>query len=404
MKRSGSLFLSITALFISVVLGSLLVLWAGVSGGFAWGRTQFFQRNLERYVTGLVDDLGVPPSQEMADRFEEELGFRFSWTTGGQGVSEDGFVLREGRGYRIVRGDWVFLVHPRTPLAMPNWLGLSAALPVAALIWGLGWWRLRALLSPLSQLSAAARLLGTEDWSARAPEVGVQELQTLAQTFNRMADRIQAAWKSQTDLMAAVSHEFRSPLTRMRVALELLPEGSIRTGLVDDLKRLDRVTSVLLERERLAQRPEILTRELTPLALWLDDAVAPFRTQGLTIDLRVRAAEVLLDRTRMTLVISNLLENAKRHGGPRVHIQAGVKDSWVSVTVEDNGPGMPGEQRASWGTPFGPSRGGHGLGSSLVCSILQAHGGEATVTSPEGRGLLVQLTWPGSPPPSERLS
>jgi signal transduction histidine kinase len=391
MRPGGSLYLRLTLLFGATLAAVVVVLWAGVSGGFSLGRNQALQHNLDHYADRLAAEIGAPPDETLARALSRELELDIGWDgPAGTGSTVEGHLPHRGRELIGRFGGWTFTFVPRTPLVAPNWAGLGLALPVAALVLMAGWWGLRRLLVPLGNLARLGSTLGLDGWTARVPVTGTGELQDLARTFNAMADRIEGYWKSQQELLAAVSHELRSPLTRMRVSLEFFPEGKARTGMEDDIRRLDRMTGILLERERLAQRPDLLHREVTDLGPWVSDITAPFLSQGMELTQGGPELTLALDRGRAALAVTNLLENCWRHAaGTPVTVRWRVDGAEAVVTITDGGPGLPEDRLSRWGEPFRP-----GLGSSLVKSIAAAHGGSVEVANATPRGLAVSLRLP----------
>ncbi len=399
MRGFRSLYFKLLAAFGVTFLVLLITLGAGISGGFSETRNSVFQKNLRHYAGLLAQEIGVPPDAGKAAALSAELGVDIRWAAPGEELPP-----RPGRqGFRATLDGWTFSVLPRVFPLTPNLEGLLWALPGCALVLLASWALLRRLLSPLKQMAALASSLGVSDWKARIPVKGKDELASLAATFNAMADRIEGYWTSQQALLAAVSHELRSPLTRMRVALEFVSEEKIRESLRDDILRLDRMTGILLERERLGQRPDLLVLEPTNFPLWLDEVLVPFEKGGLVVERTGPPVTAVFDRSRMGLVVSNLLENILKHapGSP-----AAVRWSpgpGLTLSVEDRGPGLPPEAWPHWGQPFrgnlDPRRAvkdpGFGLGSSLVKSIVEAHGGTVSLRQNHPQGLVVEVHLPG---------
>ena len=391
--KLGSLYPKLALLFGLTFAAVLAVLWGGLSGGFAVGRMQVVHRNLEHYAQLLAQEIGTPPDAAAAAALSDQLELAITWSgPQGSGTTDTANAPGPRRPeFTTQRDGWTYTFRPRSALLAPNWGDFALAIPLAAAVLAVSWTLLHRLLRPLRRLSAAAAEFGTRDWSVRVALEGDHELRALAERFNGMADRIEAMWRAQRDLLTAVSHEFRSPLTRMRVALEFLPQGQIRQGLEDDIVHLDRVTGILLERERLAQRPDLLRLEPTDLRPWLESVLESFPSRAaVTV---TGSGSARLDRDRMALAVTNAVENACRHGNAPIAVVCLADAGRTEITVTDAGPGIPAERLEHWGKPFGASRTGHGLGSSLIRSILQAHQGEADAENLPG-GFRVRLAWP----------
>jgi signal transduction histidine kinase len=390
--RLGSLYPKLALLFGLTFAAVFVVLWGALSGGFATGRLQMIHRNLEHYTQLLAREIGTPPDATVAATLSEQLELDIAWSGPGGTRSIPPEAAPPRRFEFSTRiGEWRYDFRPRRPLMTANWGDFALAIPLAVAVLAVSWTLLHRLLRPLRRLSAAANELGADGWSVRVALEGDQELRALAERFNSMADRIEAMWQAQKSLLIAVSHEFRSPLTRMLVALEFLPAGQIRQDLEDDIRHLDRVTGILLERERLNQRPDLLRTELTELRPWLESMLTTFRSHAeIILD---GSGSARLDQDRMALAVTNAVENACRHGQSPITVTCRADSGQAEITVADTGPGISPERLAQWGEPFGASQTGHGLGSSLIRSILQAHRGQATAENLPN-GFRVKLTWP----------
>src|SRR5215510_12722541 len=279
----------------------------------------------------------------------------------------------------------------------------------------------RRISRPVERLTKAARRLGAGDLTARVPmrtsrrwfgrrDSSADELADLTRAFNDMAERIERLIAGQKELMANISHELRSPLTRIRVALELLPHnGAAQTRLkdveadLDELERLieDVLTATRLEVTGLPPHPERV--EVRGL---LDPRLGPERVRmdpGGAIELEA-------DPTLLRRALWNLLDNAAKYGAPPVALTAEQHNGTVQLSVTDDGPGIPPEERERVLAPFyqvdrartpaRPSR-GFGLGLTLAGRVAQVHHGAITIGPAETvngaeRGCRVTLTLPVS--------
>ncbi len=398
MKGFGSLYFKSLALFSATFILLVATLWAGLSGGFSEGRNRLFQRNVQHYARLLAEEIGTPPDPAKAQALAQELGLEIRWTAPGAPEPPS----RSRVSFRTTDQGWSFSFSPQGPLAAANWEGLLFAVPGCALVLLASWGLLRRLLNPLRQMSTLAASFGVKDWKTRIPVKGKDELAGLARTFNSMADRIEDYWTSQQVLLATVSHELRSPLTRMRVALEFVSEPKIRESLKEEIERLDRMTGILLERERLGQRPDLLVLDPVDVGPWLDEVLVRFENLGLSLQKIGDPVTLVCDRSRMTLVLSNLLENILKHAPGSPAVVRWARRAEFVLSVEDQGPGLSAEARPHWGQPFrgnlDPARAvkdpGFGLGSSLVKSIVEAHKGSISLRENRPRGLIVEIRLP----------
>jgi signal transduction histidine kinase len=281
----------------------------------------------------------------------------------------------------------------------------------------------RRISRPVERLTAAARRLGDGDLSARVPvdEPGHRrwrwhrarsqagELQDLARAFNDMAERVERLVRAQQELLANVSHELRSPLARIRMALELLPrEADADRRLRDverDLSELDRLIDNVLTTARLdatglpAHLGTVDARRL--LGEMAERARHDPAVAGKVVEVSTGSpVSVIADEALLRRALWNLIENAAKYGAPPITLSAKMAGDQVWLVVTDQGPGVAPEDRdrvfdafarldraRTPGTPEAPA-GGVGLGLTLARRIAEAHGGTVTLeaaSTVEGR-------------------
>jgi heavy metal sensor kinase len=307
-----------------------------------------------------------------------------------------------------------------------------------ALLWGLtgsglvvlvvslagGWLLSRRVLQPIARISEAARQISASDLSRRINVEHTQsELGSLAATLNETFDRLESAFRQQVRFTADASHELRTPLAVIHTQLELAlsrdrsPE-EYRQAMQACMRAARRmrslVDSLLVLARADAGRLE-LARERFDLAESVDECatmLAPLATQR-NVELTAvtdTPAEVVADRTRVTQVITNLMNNAiayNRDGG-RVRVSVGREDGVAVLTVADTGVGIaPDEQSNIFARFFRADKartreaGGSGLGLAICKSIIDAHGGDIRFASRPGEGttFTVRLPSAASQPP-----
>jgi signal transduction histidine kinase len=268
------------------------------------------------------------------------------------------------------------------------------SLGLFALALGLGAWPLtRRLTRRLERLRARVEDLGRGELQARAPVEGRDEVAALAASFNRSAERIEALVAAQRRSLAFASHELRSPLARLRVALEMLKgDPGHKAAAERDIAELDSLIDELMETSRLEARGADRRERVDLLALAAEEAARH--------DLEAGGEPVVVDGDSRLLrrLLRNLLENARRHGGGAVGLHVDAPGGGARIRVEDQGPGVPEAERERIFEPFyrpagTPETGaGHGLGLALVRQIARAHGGEARVLPREGGGSVFEVT------------
>ncbi|WP_311223389.1 MULTISPECIES: ATP-binding protein [unclassified Acidovorax] len=267
---------------------------------------------------------------------------------------------------------------------------------------------IRRLLQRLEHLQRGVQRFGEGDLSVRVAERGQDEVADLARQFNAAAARVETLVKSHKSLLANASHELRSPLTRIRMGLELMqgdaPSPSFRAEILRNIAELDQLVDEILLASRLdAREADVGTVEVVDLmGLAAEECVrvdAELQAgAGTAADaLEVRGVAKLLRRA-----LRNLLENARRYSQGDITVTLRSVGQRVEVSVCDQGPGVPPEQRERIFEPFyrlpGASErsGGVGLGLALVRSIALRHDGEVKCTArPDGaNGACFVLTLP----------
>lgn len=289
--------------------------------------------------------------------------------------------FREGPGVQVdLPGQRVGVAALAETVWVPSRRRHAVLLGVSLAVLALGTWPLaRRLTRRLDALGATAARWEAGDLGARVPEGGRDEVAALARRFNAAAARVEALVASERRLLAAASHELRSPLTRLRMGVELLDDGSdTARGMVRDVDDLDRLVGDLLASARGASSGP--RRSPTDLdALVAEEAL---RTGAM---LQGTAGACNVDAALVRRMIRNLLDNAERHGAPPVQVHLARQDGHVHIDVVDHGAGVPEAHRERVFEPFwrapghSEADGGVGLGLALVREIARAHGGDARV-------------------------
>ena len=260
----------------------------------------------------------------------------------------------------------------------------------------------RRITGPLAQLAQATASVGQSEAPGLLPETGPHELANLARSFNRMAQEVRELLANRTTLLAGISHDLRSPLARMRVALEMLPadtDAKLSARLQNDLEEMNRLIGSFLELARGLQREEAQDVDLQQMIERLAPDVGAGGTQIEIRDCRchVRAGAMALRR-----VLCNLIENAVRYGeGKAVEILCSEAADAVRIAVLDRGPGIPDDQMEAVFRPFhrlegsrSKATGGSGLGLAIARQLAHANGWRLSLNRREGGGLEARLELP----------
>lgn len=274
-----------------------------------------------------------------------------------------------------------------------------------ALIIGLGaWLGARWLAAPMQRLARAAHALPQGLEQGRPPAAldethGTVEVRETARVFNQMAQRLQRQFDQRSLHMAAVSHDLRTPLTRLRLRLERLPDDATAQAAIADLREMDELieSSLAVMREQ-AGDTAIAEVDLGALLQSLVDDLAE-QGQAVAMDDGAPSARVRAHTASLRRIVGNLVGNALRYG-QRAQVAMSVDSGRVTVSVDDDGPGIPPERLEQVFEPWvrleeGVQRpGGNGLGLAIARDLAQREGGTLTLANrPEG-GLRATLTLP----------
>jgi len=274
------------------------------------------------------------------------------------------------------------------------------------LLGALSWPLSRRVTRRLERLQVGVDSLGSGELSARVCVEGHDEVARLARSFNRAAERIEALVGAQRRMLASASHELRSPLARLRVALELLtdpeagPTAERRRELLKqaaaDVVELDGLIEDLLLVGRLGADEDAARRriDLDLLVLVAEEAAR------YGVEVGGASAAMRGDERALRRLVRNLLENAEKHaGGEQIEVTVTVEGPHALLTVADRGPGIPAAERESVFEPFHRAashregtHGGVGLGLALVREIARAHGGTAVAEGRDGGGCRFVIT------------
>ncbi|AYQ27490.1 MULTISPECIES: cell wall metabolism sensor histidine kinase WalK [unclassified Polaromonas] len=416
-----SLRLRLITVFLLLALCMGAVFMGGMQRAFSTGWRDAAKPLITDYMDRLVADLGSPPdvgrAQALAARLPISIrieGPTVNWQSHPdkpdrklkffEGRANDWLSRTTADGHRVIFGPGT-IPWQGAPHGMFGWITL--ALLLGLLIGAYAY--VRRLLRPLDDIRAGAERFGRGVFDKPIPLRRRDELGELAQRINTMALDIEDMLNAKRGLLLALSHELRSPLTRARLNAELLPasgEGSApreRDALLRDLGEMRDLISDLLESERLASPHAALRREETDLAALVREVAAEMPAAvHVQLDLAPGLPALALDRTRVRLLVRNLLDNALRYSAdagqpPQVSLQAA--EGGVSLEVRDFGPGVDPDQIERLTEPFyrtdgarQRATGGVGLGMYLCRLVAEAHGAQLQVRN-AAPGLAVQVLW-----------
>lgn len=323
----------------------------------------------------------------------------------GQGV--DVSWRHEGGGSLALRmqlsggEQWVFIpgVLPERDF-IGTWLLMSLAVIVLAIAGALWFqWRLNR---PLARVVGAARTLAAGKVPAPLPEDGPTEVATVSHSFNQLVSSLDKTERERALLLAGISHDLRTPLTKLRLGVEILGgsnEPELTASMTRSIEELDAIVQQFVDFARGEEDEPRVPLDLNALAAQVRDAHAD---HGRALALEMAPLPTVQARAKaLRRVLDNLVENAFRHGRPPVSLRTGRADGLVWVEVADRGDGVAPEQAEVLKQPFRragcESRAGvsgSGLGLAIVDRIARGHGGRLDLLPHEGGGLRVRVSLP----------
>ena len=274
-----------------------------------------------------------------------------------------------------------------------------AQLGLALVLFGLAIWFMRRELVPIEHLGVAADALGKgRDVPDFAFSGGTREVRNAATAFHTMRIRLRRSIQQRTEMLAGVSHDLRTPLTRMKLSLALLPESPETKELADDVADMQRMIEGYLAFARGEGDEEPVVTDLSEI---LEDVAAGVRRDNAGLDLGWNGNMTIeLRPVAMKRCLTNIVSNALRHAN-HVKVEAVRGRTSMEVTVDDNGPGIPPERYEDVFRPFyrldesrNADTGGVGLGLSIARDVARSHGGDVTLAASPFGGLRVIVRIP----------
>lgn len=349
----------------------------------------------ERRVFGA--GMPLPPRlQDFEQRLRERLG------------PETEVRFFPGRGVMLVRveasgeGYWIGVpILPRPaaedwPSRAAAWsLSLAAVLLIAAFLFA------RYLARPLREVAAAAERVGRGETPPPLPENGPAEIANLNRGFNRMTRSLRELEDNRALMLAGVSHDLRTPLSRLRLGVEMgARDDAMRAGMVDDIDEIDRIIGQFLDFARSDHETSLEPRDLNEI---VGTAVERYARAGAGVRFAPGALPPFpLRTTAVSRLVANLIDNALAYGAPPVDVTTSVADGRAVLDVADRGPGIPPDQVERLKQPFTrasvartPTHGtaGAGLGLAIVERIARLHGGALDLLPREGGGTIARVTF-----------
>ena len=271
-------------------------------------------------------------------------------------------------------------------------------LGTSMLLFGIATVFMRNQVRSVRKLAVAADRFGKGLDVANFKPEGATEVRQAAQAFNLMRERIQRQIQQRTEMLAGVSHDLRTPLTRMKLQLAIMGDMDGRAELDEDVAEMERMVEGYLAFARGEGSEQPVATDLPAL---VDEVVGRYRRQGSSIDLHSEGEIVMPIRPdAMARALGNLIGNAIRYGG-QVWVRVGCRRDAAEVLIDDDGPGIPPERREEVFKPFtrleesrNLGTGGVGLGLTIARDIVRTHGGDLLLEDSPLGGLRARVRLP----------
>ena len=282
-----------------------------------------------------------------------------------------------------------------------NWALLSLLI-----IFVLSFWQLRRMLRPVQDIKIGVKQMGEGNLDYRVPIRRDNDLGELAGSINQMAEQITHMLDAKRQLLLAVSHELRAPLTRANIAVQMLEPSTNSRRLEEDLLEMENLVTDILEAERINTPHAVLNRQPLHMQELVAGVIAQFPEHSVQLIVigDVELPPLELDEKRMQLLLRNLLGNAICHGGessPVPKVELAINNAELVIKVEDYGRGISREDLAHITEPFYRAdisrtrdTGGSGIGLYLCKLIVEAHGGKLEISSELGKGTIITARLP----------
>ena len=388
-----------------------------------------WQYNIDQYLNYIIKDLGTPPSLEKARQIVKQsaLQIRYespdlTWTTSNEIPSSSKLRLKNGQKNRFLRipfkngkhiiilsqGShiYIFSFQSHPPLEIRKIVFIIVLIILLTIVVLAAYLVIRHILRPVKSLSEGVRQVSNGRLDHRVPSSHTTEFNHLAEAFNAMTLQVQNMLYAKDQLLLDVSHELRSPLTRMKVALELIPDGQTKEGITDDVREMEIMISEILEAARLRNTTESLHIEAIPVKSFLKEIceIHMNKPPGIRIENIPDKACIYGDPMLVKIVFNNIINNAVKYSPPDgepVRILWKEDPQYAIVQIQDRGIGIPETELPFIFEPFyrvdksrSKHTGGYGLGLSLCKTIMESHQGKIEAESAPGNGTIVSLFFP----------
>lgn len=292
---------------------------------------------------------------------------------------------------------WLVLPHSRIQRGLPwQWLGWVLLTLLLAFVGG--WLVIRRINRPLKQAAQAAVRVGSGRFEEKLDERGPVEIAQLARAFNLMGSSLAETEHNRALMLAGISHDLRTPISRLRLAVEMsVPDRNEQAAMIRDLDDMETLTRQFLDFARTDAQEAVVATDLDALAR---DIVREYGQRGQRIERDGTAGNAAVRPHALRRALLNLLENALRHGAQPVGLELSRTGNSIRLTVTDCGAGLPEAELEAVKRPFYRGEAartdakGAGLGLALVARIAELHGGSLELGNRPQGGLAAEISLP----------
>jgi signal transduction histidine kinase len=418
-----SIFLKM--LFVVFITGILVLLFIAIFFGMMFHKDtrDAVGKNLRNYADYIISDIGIPPdtlkAREISKNFNIDIRYEgkdIIWATSDKlpAIDEvDGSASRHRFRFKPMWLQYVIVTNPDGSRFLfqgnfGRWLRMYRELFFAlviliSLVLITAYYFIHRILRPIRRLTDGVKQISLGDFNTQIPIIRQDEVGKLTEAFNNMTHKIKEMLKRRDQLLLDVSHELRSPVTRIKVALEFIPEGKQKDLILTDLLEIEKMITEILETERSQGGYIKLDLKDHDLVKLVKEVKQEYKGQkpGIHFNPVDKDLYLKIDKERIKTVFRNIFENAIKFSKPKskpVQILIIEDGNELQVNIKDDGIGIPEEELENIFEPFyrvdksrSKKTGGYGLGLALCKKIMEAHGGSIHILNNKEGGLTVEL-------------
>ena len=422
MKFYQSLSFKLVLSFILTIIAIFWLFGASIGQSFYKNFRSQIQIHSQKYAQLLAQQIGSPPNLDLAESLSQELNLKIfvqgngvNWASSNYPLvqlndsifndEQEYFKHNQRRPkfkttvdlppYQIT---FIVKTNPKQVFLLPGFIGIIVIILLL-------FFYIRHIFRPLNTIKTGVNLFGSGKLDHKIKLNRKDELGQLAAEINLMTDDINNILESKRQLLLAISHELRSPLTRIKIALSLIDQNKQKQSIEEDIKEMEQLIKEILDTEYFNQRQHVLNKTLLNINNIIEQIVKTHQqTNLIELQLDKKLKSQLLDEVRIKFVVNNLLKNAlnyRKQQSDKVSISTKFDEDVIKIIVADQGIGIEKQHLPHLTEQFyrtDPSRqrktGGLGLGLFIVKMIINAHGGKLDIESEVNVGTTVTVSLP----------